>query len=286
MDNEISTLISKTDNYSQILHEICAEQGIRIDELSDGWIKLMVHGSERHFVVGYDVGLNSAASVALASSKTDAYNILSVAGIPAVLHQVFYSPENHEPYARGHNSPDLLVNFFQKYHSSIVLKPNGGMTGRQVYHITDKDQIATAVKQILSPHYWHNASPAIAASPYHEIQHEYRVIMLDNEPKFVYQKSLTATSDWKFNLSQGAVAERVTEDDLLATLTNMAGSAMKALDLRFASVDIIKLVSGELLVLEVNSGVSVNGYLKQHPDDYAEFKEIFAEAVAKVFAQK
>lgn len=284
MEKTLPAKISTNDAYSQILHAVCAEQQIALTELSDGWIKLATRGDVRHFIVGYNLGLNDAASSALASSKVDTYHILSNAGVPAVLHQIFYSPDNHEHFAKGRNSLANVVDFLRKHHNSIVLKPNGGTTGQHIYHVTSEDQIKPALQQIFSPNYWHDTCYAGAMSPYHEIQHEYRIIMLDGEPKFIYQKSLTPESDWKFNLSQGAVAEKVTDEGLRANLTSLAKATMRALALRFASVDVIQTKANELFVLEVNSGVSVNGYLGQHPEDFAEFKAIFAEAMGKIFA--
>lgn len=283
MKNEFSTEITTEDTYSRVLHEVCLEQGITLTELGDGWIKLVTRGAKRHFVVGYSIGLNNATSTALANSKSHTYQILTDAGIPAALHQVFYSPTNQEPYAEGYNSFERLTDFFEQHQHSIVLKPDGGATGRRVCHVTEIEQIEPALEQIFAPDYWHEGDPAGVMSPYYEIQHEYRVIMLDDEPKFIYQKSLTSQSDWKFNLSRGAHAEKVSRGPLFDELSALAKSAMRALTLRFASVDIIQLKSDELLVLEVNAGISVSGYLHQHPEDYPEIKAIFAEAMAKVF---
>lgn len=278
-DNRIST----SDVYSQLLGEICQEANITMTSHDNGWIKLLTKSSARRFVIGYNIGLNNSASSAIASSKTATYQILSQADIPAVEHQIFYSPDNHEPYVAERASLARVEDFFHQHHDSIVLKPNSGTTGQRVYHVTQASEIEPAVQSIFGADYWHESADAGAMSPFYEIMHEYRVIMLNGNARLIYQKTVSETSDWKFNLSQGAKAERVGDEILANQLTTIAQAAVQALNLRFCSVDIIKTSSDELLVLEVNSGVSVSGYVNQHPEDYELVKQIFREAVHQLF---
>lgn len=271
-------------DYDKIIAELCLDQAIALTAIGDGWTKILEKQDQRHFIVGYNIGLNNATSSGLACSKSATHQILHLADVPSVEHQIIYSPDNSENYAEGRNSLALIEKFWHQHDHSIVLKPDGSMAGRRVYRITSLDKIAPAAQQILSLDYWHEVTPAVAMCPFYEIQHEYRVIMLDGEAKLLYQKTISPTSEWKFNLSQGAKADKINDHSLIDQLIAIAQAAVRVLGLRFCSVDIIKTTTDDLLVLEVNSGVSVNAYLAQHPDDYDQVKEIFREALGKIFA--
>ena len=78
--------------------------------------------------------------------------------------------------------------------------------------------------------------------------------MLDGICELAYRKQ-RAAGEWRHNLGLGATAAPVDREapDLRPART-LAEAAMKALTLRFASIDIVT-VAGEPLVLEANAGV-------------------------------
>ena len=63
----------------------------------------------------------------------------------------------------------------------------------------------------------------------------------------------------------------------------MAIKAFNLLDLRFASVDIIELESGEILILEINSGVMIDKYAKYMKNGGEICKRIYSEAIDLMF---
>lgn len=296
--------------YDKIIAEICAENQIELAEFPGGWIKTLKKSTKngatpkvRH-IVGLNLELNSHVSALLADDKTATSETLAQAGLPVVRHEIFYSPELKDDFARGRNSLDLVVKYFNQHQKSIVLKPNGGTLGRSVFHVTNEAEISPSVEKIFSFDYWSHGAIAGAMCPFYEISHEYRVIMLDGEPCLIYQKNLTEKSAGKFNLSGGASATKLPSDSpLTEPLIRLAKLAVQALNLRFASVDIIKTTEPsdstspsnqgssssatfptDLRILEVNSGVSVNGYLKEHPEDYKLVKNFFSQAFSKMFS--
>ena len=103
---------------------------------------------------------------------------------------------------------------------------------------------------------------------------KYDIILSKNE-KFQY--------DWKFNLSQGAIAKRIGDEELSEKLVNLVKQVCKETSLKFASVDIIETTNGDLLVLEANSGVTIDKYVSLNPDEYITAKEIYASAIEKLF---
>ena len=71
-------------------------------------------------------------------------------------------------------------------------------------------------------------------------------------------------------------------DDLKEELANLARKVVKELNIRFASVDIIKLKTGELMVIEVNSGVTINKYTEFVANGREIAKSIYKEAIEKM----
>ena len=58
------------------------------------------------------------------------------------------------------------------------------------------------------------------------------------------------------------------------------------LDLKFASVDIIELESGELFILEINSGIMIENYAKSVKNGEQVCKEIYSKAIDLMFENK
>ena len=108
-----------------------------------------------------------------------------------------------------------------------------------------------------------------------------KLICLDNEIKLIYGKR-PKSGEWRNNLSQGAEVIEDVPDDLKEELTNLARKVVKELNIRFASVDIIKLKTGELMVIEVNSGVTINKYTKFVANGREIAKSIYKEAIEKM----
>ena len=147
--------------------------------------------------------------------------------------------------------------------------------GNDVYLCKNIYEYSKNLKKIFK----NKASASIC--PFYEIDTEYRVICLDEKCKLIYGKK-SSNDNWKHNLSQGATAIEVNDEELKSKLKEIAIKAMHEIGLRFASVDIIKLKSGELLIIEVNSGVTINKYTNFISNGREIAKEIYGEAIEKM----
>lgn len=264
-------------SYASILGEICQESGVKMQWFSNNWVALLEKGKAKHFTIGYNFNINSAAAARVASDKIAAYELLRHFGIPAVECRPLYESNNPEPYAKDYQSESYIEDFFNKNHQHIVLKPNGGQGGIDVYQISETSQVKPALKKIFRQGY------LAAMCPFYEIRSEYRFIMLDGEVRLAYMKE--RNEDWRFNLSQGASAKKIEDNNLYEKLLALAKKTVKALEIRFCSVDVIEAQGGELMVMEVNSGVTTGKYLEQHPEDYDKVKQIYADVLEKMFAE-
>lgn len=261
--------------YCSILNDICQEENITITWLSNGWLALLEQNDKRHFVMGYKFDLNPAIAADIADDKFATFDVLSCANIPVIHHALLYEIDCAAACAQGMNSLDYVRNFMAKYDQHIVIKPNNGTRGSNVYEIRDEVELEPALKQIF------HQSFSASMCPFYRIKHEYRLIMLDDEVKIAYRKE--RGDDWRFNLRYGAKACEIKDEMLYRKLVEIAIHATRAVGLRFCSVDIIETADHELLVLEVNSGVMVDGYLTQHPDKYKDVYGMYRQAVQKMF---
>lgn len=90
--------------------------------------------------------------------------------------------------------------------------------------------------------------------------------------------------EWQHNLCKGAKAQKLKTDDVTRIrLEKIAVDVMKAMNLKFASVDIVRLddEGKDLRVLEVNAGVMMENYSKQHPEDQEVCEKIYEDAMLK-----
>jgi glutathione synthase/RimK-type ligase-like ATP-grasp enzyme len=71
--------------------------------------------------------------------------------------------------------------------------------------------------------------------------------------------------NWRHNLDSGARPTLLAQGKVRDACVEMAIRAAKAIDIRFASIDVIK-VNGAWQVLEINSGVMMEALSKLHPE--------------------
>jgi glutathione synthase/RimK-type ligase-like ATP-grasp enzyme len=160
----------------------CAKRAIAVDVRADGWLIVMQRGARRRFAFGYDVGLNSAVAHRIANDKSATAEVLRIFGIACVPHALFLNPEmNH--YIRARGSWEAMLGLLNESLSGIVVKPNEGTSGKSVFRVTSKPALELAVKQIFASHM------SLAISPYHDIEDEVRVVLIDEAPLVVYSKN-------------------------------------------------------------------------------------------------
>jgi glutathione synthase/RimK-type ligase-like ATP-grasp enzyme len=136
----------------------------------------------------------------------------------------------------------------------VVLKPNGGSHGTNVYLCTTSDQLRSGFASIFDTASKDYDYVAVIQS-YVKPEREARVIFVDGQVSFGYWKSL---KDAKFvgNLSplhwEGSRAVPCTEVELQRLASFMSPVFAECPDLRYVGVDIIEDEQGELWLIELN----------------------------------
>ena len=89
--------------------------------------------------------------------------------------------------------------------------------------------------------------------------------------------------NWKFNLSQGSIAKKINDKLLENKLIKIAKQVCDEINLKFGSIDIVQTTNNDLYVLEVNSGVMLENYIRLNPDEYITAKNIYKNAIENLF---
>ena len=303
--------------FKKIIKEICEEENIKYELLSNDWIFLLKYKDKTRYIMGYKFGLHNYTLGSILDDKYALYELLKYNSIPIIEHNIVYGSDNNNSYAIGYNSLEYVRKYYKNNGNNIVLKPNKGTCGVDVYHIKDNEELLVNVlDKLLSKNF------SISMCPYYDIKNEYRIIILNNEIKLIYKKikpvvigngintikelleeinpgyfkginddNLDRVLDknekfeynWKFNLSGGATIDSISDKNMEEKLRNMALDVSKSIDLVFGSIDIIETTSNKLYVMEINNGVMLDNYIRLVSDGYGIAKDIYREAIEIMF---
>ena len=300
--------------FHKIIKEICVNKQIDISFLSKKWIIKLEKDNKIRYICGYKFCLNDHSIGCILDDKFAFYSILKDKGIPVVEHKIIYNFNNRNEYAKGSNNFECIRELYFKNNNHIVIKPNNGTCGVDVYHSDNLTNIDKLLERVLKKYF------SISICPYYHIIAEYRVIVLKNDIKVIYEKRKPLVYgdgkktvkdllcefnpkyfskleldnrilnkdeiyeySWKYNLSGGAICKLYVEDEIKNKIKSIALSVSKILNIVFGSIDIIRTEDGSLYVLEANSGVMMDNFINQIPNGYNIAKSIYEEAIVNMF---
>lgn len=273
-------------------------------------------GNKAH-IVGYDWELNTSTAQQIAKDKNACYELLISNGILAVEHKLFLSPQSQH-YVSKDGSWATIMAYAKSHNYNIICKPNIGTGGNDVYKIFDAISLENYIHTLfvkyraicLCPFYnIENEYRVIVLNDKVElIYRKQRPHIVGNgQSSFLsiiseaYEPSLWKNLDldevdftnilpdgqkielsWKHNLGQGATGILIDNPELIEKLTNLALKASIAININFASIDIIES-NGELLVIEINSGVMMESFARQSEREYNLAKSIYKKALESLF---
>lgn len=267
------------------LKEIFEEKGHKAEIFEEDYVLRI---DEKYYMVGSSMPINNYAAAKLCNDKTATSHMLSLAGIPSVQHELIY---------RGDKDTFVLKP------GKFVVKPNEGSEGINVFLVENEEQLKEAFSEIFQK------KPMACISEFYNIQKEIRCFVLNSELLYAYEKvrpytladgihSITELTDgriiseivpktgekvlleWKHNLFSGATPELI--ENPSEELKNLAISVAKALDITFASVDVI-LTDNKYMILEVNANVCCHFFKEKYEK---ETKNIYEKAVDYFLAHK
>lgn len=300
--------------FHRVIEDIAKELNIKCFFLSKDWVIQLTKGNKTKFIVGYKFDVNTHGVGLVLDDKYAFYDVLNNANIPVCKYNIFYSHNNKNKYAKGCNSYKDIFKIFKLYNNDAVVKVNNGSLGTGVYHVKNKLELVRHLKRMFKKNF------SISICPYYDIVNEYRVIILNNKIKLIYKKIRPIVYgngvdtikellvkfnpyyfkdkklsnkvllkdkeyiyDWRFNLSKGSICSAKIDNSLKKKLSHLALSVVDVVGISFASVDIIELKNNKLLVLEANSGVTIDKAINFIDDGYNVAKKIYKEAIMEMF---
>lgn len=298
----------KEKQFNKIIKQICQERSIQYEELSDDWIIKLTKENRNKFIVGYKFDLNNQATSEICNDKFALYAVLKSEEIPVIEYNILFK-----------NEEDKLEKYFYEYNQNVVLKPNNGTCGNNVLHICEYDKLKSEYNKLISKcysvdicpfyeieseyrviylptkqHIYKKVKPIITGDGVHSVKElliefnsEYfgdernfknENISADYIPKFGEKIEY----EWRFNLSRGAKIADV-DDEEKNILINMINNIIKVIDLKFVSIDIVKLTNNQYMVMEINSGVMMENLVKLQDDGIQIAKSVYGEAIDLMF---
>ncbi len=265
-----------SETLKTLINEICAENGIKCETLSYGYVlRLTKDGQTRH-IIGNHIDANAASADRIACDKYACALLLNRHGVPAIPHELVFNPARRGNWVSGGGTWLTALEYLKKY-GRVVVKPNNGWQGNDVFLCETPAELERALQTVFQK------EPDACLCPFYKYEHEYRVFTVYGETPFAYGKK-RAPGDWKHNLSGGARAFEIDNKALLHRLCEAAKAAAACVNINFASVDIARLPDGSLHVVEINSGVVAQKLLEQHPEMRSVVKGLYYKAVAGMFA--
>lgn len=292
-----------------LIKDICQEEGISFQMISKDWIAVLEKNGKTHYITGSRFDLNNYASARICNDKYACYSALKYHHIPVCEYQILYP-----------NTPiEEVEGYFNQFQKDVVVKANEGSFGDAMYHVEDFVELQDKMNILFQKY------SSISISPFYSILCEYRIIVLDDEVLLIYgkkraevigdgvhtvyellcefnppffqkmdehssldyvlEKNQKYSYGWQHNISKGSVPYLIDDEELKHKLSSIALDAVKKLNLRFVSVDIVELDNHDLKIIEINSGVITNvvPYIEDG-DRIAE--EIYHKAVCRMFQEK
>lgn len=302
-----------------LMREVCAEMGIKVEKLSYDWIlQLSKDGKVRH-VTGTRFDLNPEATGDIACDKYATYEVLNSQNVPIIEHVMIFNPATRSSLI-GNDGIWLTVTSEFRKHGCLVFKPNYGCEGQGVFLCHSIKETESAIQKLfktqdsisICPYYdikteyrtfyldgevkliYGKTKPFVVGngiSTIGELVAELNLpdksVVKDNlkDLNLSYIPTMGEKVDisWKHNLSGGAKPNILEKGELYEQIEQLAIRAGKAMNINFATIDIIETTDGNLYVLEINSGIGATIFVESVDGGIEIIKDIYRQAVKKLF---
>lgn len=291
-------------DFLSIIKEICTDKGIKVTTISKGWIHVLEKDNIIHYINGYKFDINNSCISYILDDKYAFFELMEHKNYPTINHTIL-----HKNYDKI-----LVEKLFKKYNEQVVIKSNLGTCGREVFYSANLEKVYKIIDKLLISHI------SVSICPFINIKTEYRVILLESQPVLIYAKKKPIVIgdgkktikellvefnkqyfldkdlpnevldngkcyeyNWQFNLSGGATISMEIPQDKKDAICNLASAITNDINARFCSIDIVEDDKNEFYIMEGNSGVMMDNFIKIHPDGYNIAKKIYKNAINIMF---
>ena len=305
--------------FFKIMDEICEEKNIKQNIISYGWITKLQKEEVSKYIIGYQFDLNSAISYNIAGDKFATFEVLKSSNIPTIEHRMIFNPQTRTKYYQNKflsEAKDLL----KQNNNKLVIKANDSCKGKDVHFCSNEDEIEKVVEKLFEgnndtlsacpyidisyeyraiylcgeivyiykkkkPYVTGNGNNTVKELILQKFSEEMKIdICRDIDLNMIPDVGEEVTVSWKHNLSSGAEPIVIDEtDQFVKDVRNIAKKAGDALNIKFASVDVVVTEKNEILVMEINGSVCMNKFAEIIPNGYEIAKSIYSRAIDKMF---
>lgn len=303
-----------------IIKELCNEMNIKVKKLSYGWLlQLTKDGKVRHITRNH-FDNNPQASGEIADDKYATYEVLKSQNVPVIEHTMIFNPAIRTKYIPEEGIWNTIVSEFLKC-EKLVVKSNDGCMGKGVELCHNLREIEIAIQKLfhqkegsvsLCPYYdikteyrtfylngevlliYGKTKPFVIGDGKSTLEKLIEALNLPD--KKVIQDNLSKLDmnvvpkqgekvdiSWKYNLSGGAIAKVLDKGELYQKIESLVIKAGKAMNMNFATIDVIQTVDDELYVMEVNSGVCATIFAETVDGGYEMIKDVYRKALEALF---
>lgn len=293
-----------------LIKEICIEKNINFQLVSKDWISILTKGNKSNYIIGNKFPLNDYCAAKICDDKYALYEIMSQTDIPVAEHYIVFKNYDKEK----------ILEYGRKYNFNLVVKNNLGTCGNNMFHTLTEHELLEKLNLLLSKNY------SVSLSPFYDIKSEYRSIVLNKNIELMYGKKkpivlgngkssihellvkfnynyfskiecneeLSRVLDlnevyeynWQFNLSKGSMPYYIDDTGKENMIRELVKSIVDKFNIGFASIDIIELADGSLMLLEINSGVMLDNFISIMPEGKEIAKKIYSHAIDEMFQEK
>ncbi|MCI8470898.1 MAG: hypothetical protein HFJ35_05450 [Clostridia bacterium] len=275
-----------------IIRELCSEMNIKMEKLSYDWIlQLSKEGKVRH-IKGYHFDNNSQATGEIVDDKYATYEVLKSQNIPVIDHTMIFNPAIRGKFIPKEGIWNTVVTEFSK-HGKLVVKPNSEYQGMGIELCHTLREAEIAIQKLFNqnntsvsicPYYdiqkeyrtfylngevlliYGKTKPFVMGDGKSTIKKLVEALHLPNKEgvqdnlklldmTYVPKEGEKVEISWKHNLSGGAKPSILEKGELYQRIEELAIKTGKAMNMNFATIDIIQTKDNNLYVMEMNSGV-------------------------------
>lgn len=311
--------MNKEKPFFKIVSEICQEKNIKQEIISYGWITKLQKENKSRYLIGNQFDLNSATSYNIACDKFATFETLKSNNVPTIEHRIIFNPETRSKFYENKFIEDAKE-LLRQNNNKVVIKANDSCKGKDVYFCSNEEEIENIVKELFKeknnslsacpyvdisyeyrtiylcgeilyiykkkkPYVIGNGRNTIEELIANKFPEDIKIdVCKEIDLNSIPDDGEEVTISWKHNLSGGAEPIVIDEtDEFMLKIKEIAKRAGDALNIKFASVDVVVTENKEILVMEINGGVCMNKFSEIIPNGYEIAKSIYAKAIDKMF---
>lgn len=268
-----------------LLKQLCQEMNIKLEMLSYDWIlQLTKDGKVRHITRNH-FDNNPQASGEIANDKYATYEVLKSQNVPVIEHTMLFNPGTRSRYVQEDEGVwQIAHKEFENQNHKVVVKPNDGWEGKEVALCHTKKELEVTIEKLFQKHGTVSICPyydieteyrtfylngkveliygktkpfvigdgkASLAELVQKLDLPDKKVVRDNlsllDLESVPSKGEKIEISWKHNLSGGSIPTVLEKGELYEKIEKLAIQAGKALNMNFATIDIIRTTNNRVI---------------------------------------